>query len=186
LFWSRDERGWAQRSLVADRPLEEVFDWPISVTWVEARAFLLWGGRKRLPTEAEFHRAAYGAPGATGSVRSHPWGDDAPHNGRGNFGYAHWEPTAVGAHPASASAWGVHELVGNGWEWTSTAFAPFPGFAAHPAYPEYSRDFFDGRHYVMLGASWATDPALTRRSFRNWFQAHYPYVFAKFRGVSPE
>lgn len=184
-FWSRVGDGWVQRSLVEDRPLEEVGDWPVSVTWAEARAFLLWRGKDRLPTEAEFHRAAYGEPGAAGSVRSQPWGIRAPEAGRGNFGFEQWEPTAVDAHPGAASAWGVHELVGNGWEWTTTPFGPFPGFTAHPAYPEYSRDFFDGRHYVMLGASWATDSALVRRSFRNWFQAHYPYVFAKFRGVSP-
>jgi formylglycine-generating enzyme required for sulfatase activity len=79
----------------------------------------------------------------------------------------------------------VSELVGNGWEWTETAFAPFPGFEAYiPSYPGYSADFFDGRHFVMLGASWATPAGLIRRSFRNWFQDRYPYMFAKFRGVS--
>ena len=52
-----------------------------------------------------------------------------------------------------------------------------------PSDPGYSADFFDGLHYVMLGASWATPAPLIRRSFRNWFQAHYPYVFAKFRCV---
>ena len=76
------------------------------------------------------------------------------------------------------------DLVGNGWEWTSTAFAPFPGFEPLPAYPGYSADFFDGRHYVLKGASWASDDALVRRSFRNWFQPHYPHVFTQFRCVS--
>ena len=73
--------------------------------------------------------------------------------------------------------------MGNGWEWTASALAPFPGFEPMPRYPGYSADFFDGRHFVMLGASWATDVRLVRRSFRNWFQPHYPYVFAKFRCV---
>ena len=59
-----------------------------------------------------------------------------------------------------------------------------PGFHAYiPGYPGYSADFFDGKHFVLKGASWATDAALVRPSFRNWFQAHYPYVFAKFRCV---
>jgi formylglycine-generating enzyme required for sulfatase activity len=73
--------------------------------------------------------------------------------------------------------------MGNGWEWTSTPFGPFPGFQPMPNFPGYSTDFFDGRHYVMVGASWATDERLVRRSFRNWFQPHYPHTFAKFRCV---
>jgi formylglycine-generating enzyme required for sulfatase activity len=75
-------------------------------------------------------------------------------------------------------------LVGNGWEWTSTVFAPFPGFSPLPSYPEYSADFFDGQHYVMKGASPATGRELVRRSFRNWFRPLYPYVYATFRLVS--
>ena len=82
-----------------------------------------------------------------------------------------------------ASAWGIHDLVGNGWEWTSTPFAPFPGFHAMASYPEYSADFFDGEHVVMKGASPATARELLRPSFRNWFRARYPYVYATFRCV---
>jgi formylglycine-generating enzyme required for sulfatase activity len=51
------------------------------------------------------------------------------------------------------------------------------------AYPDYSRDCFDGKHFVVKGASWATAAELLRPSFRNWYQARYPYVFAKFRCV---
>jgi len=91
----------------------------------------------------------------------------------------------VGAHPAGNSRWGVGDLVGNGWELTDTPFAPLPGFTPYiKSYPDYSRDFFDGKHFVVKGASWATDVDLLRPSFRNWYQAHYPYVFAKFRCVS--
>jgi formylglycine-generating enzyme required for sulfatase activity len=54
-----------------------------------------------------------------------------------------------------------------------------------PTYPVYSTDFFDGRHYVLKGASPATPFGLVRRTFRNWFQGRYPYVFAKFRCVGP-
>ena len=73
--------------------------------------------------------------------------------------------------------------MGNGWEWTSSVFAPFAGFAPLPSYPEYSADFFDHQHYVMKGASPATARDLVRRSFRNWFRAQYPYVYATFRLV---
>jgi formylglycine-generating enzyme required for sulfatase activity len=76
---------------------------------------------------------------------------------------------------------GVHDLVGNGWEWTSTVFEPFAGFTPMRSYPEYSADFFDGHHFVMKGASPATARELIRPSFRNWFRGNYPYVYAKFR-----
>lgn len=79
----------------------------------------------------------------------------------------------------------MQELAGNGWELTDTPFAPLPGFTPYmTTYPDYSKDFFDGKHFVVKGASWATEAALLRPSFRNWYQAHYPYVFAKFRCVS--
>jgi formylglycine-generating enzyme required for sulfatase activity len=77
----------------------------------------------------------------------------------------------------------VHDLVGNGWEWTITPFAPFPGFSPMASYPEYSADFFDGEHFVMKGASTATARELLRPTFRNWFRGRYPYVYASFRCV---
>ena len=104
-------------------------------------------------------------------------------NQTGNFDFANWDPVPVGSYPSGASAWGVHDLVGNGWEWTSTVFAPFPGFRPMRSYPEYSAEFFDGEHYVMKGASPATARELVRRSFRNWFRPNYPYVYATFRTV---
>lgn len=76
------------------------------------------------------------------------------------------------------------ELIGNGWEWTSTPFAPLPGFEPMASYPQYSADFFDGKHYVMKGASPVTPRELIRRSFRNWFYDDYPYMYAKFRCVA--
>jgi formylglycine-generating enzyme required for sulfatase activity len=152
--------------------------WPVYVSQAEAAAYARWKGR-RLMTEAEYHRAAFATP--EGIERRFPWGDEAPDPTRGNFDFQGWEPVPAGSRPAGVSAWGVHDLVGNGWEWTSTVFAPFAGFAPMPSYPEYSADFFDGLHYVMKGASPATARALIRRSFRNWFRANYPYVYAKFR-----
>lgn len=181
--WSGDDGRWWYRAMFDRIALDRVLDWPVYVSLAEARAYCRWRGC-RLPTEAEVLRAAYTTPG--GDIRSFPWGEDSPQPEHGNFGFRHWAPTPVGAHPAGDSAWGVSELVGNGWEWTDTVFAPFPGFSAYiPSYPGYSADFFDGRHFVMLGASWATPNGLIRRSFRNWFQDQYPYMFAKFRGVSP-
>lgn len=182
LAWTVADGALRHRTFFGDAPLEDVLDRPVSVSFAEATAYARWRGA-RLPTEAEFHRAAYGSPQGQ---RLHPWGDAAPNDAHGNFGLRLFDPAPVGAFPAGASAWGVQELVGNGWEWTATPFAPFAGFEAMPNYLGYSRDFFDGRHLVMLGGSWATDEVFLRPSFRNWFQPHYPYVFSKFRCVSRE
>jgi gamma-glutamyl hercynylcysteine S-oxide synthase len=89
----------------------------------------------------------------------------------------------VGSYSEGHSDFGVADLVGNGWEWTRTPFAPFPGFQAFSFYPGYSANFFDGKHFVMKGGSPRTAACMLRRSFRNWFQPHYPYVYATFRCV---
>ncbi len=167
---------WTWRGMFEFIPLPP--SWPVYVSFAEAEAYACWRGR-RIPTEAEYHRAAFGTP--DGGERQYPWGDAAPTAVHGNFDFLNWEPVPAGSRPAGASAWGVHDLIGNGWEWTSTIFAPFPGFEAMTSYPEYSADFFDGLHYVMKGASPATARELVRRSFRNWFRGNYPYVYAKFR-----
>ena len=176
LFWERPDGEWFWRGMFGRVPLPPV--WPVYVTHDEASAFARWKGL-RLPTEPEYHRAAFGTP--DGSERANPWGDAAPDATRGNFDFRHWDPVPVGSFPAGASAWGVHDLTGNGWEWTSTPFAGFPGFEVMASYPEYSADFFDGEHYVVKGASPATARGLVRRSFRNWFRPHYPYAYATFR-----
>jgi formylglycine-generating enzyme required for sulfatase activity len=153
--------------------------WPVWCTQEQAAAFARWSGA-RLMTEAEYHRAAYGTPG--GDERAQPWGDASPDPARhGNFGWHRFDPEPVGSSPEGASAFGVHDLVGNGWEWTATPFAPFEGFRQMASYPQYSADFFDGMHYVMKGASPVTASTLVRRSFRNWFYFDYPYMYATFR-----
>lgn len=175
-FWVRKGRDFFWKGMFEDIPLP--LSWPVYVSQVEASAYARWKGR-RLPTEAEFHRAAFGTP--SGTEREFPWGTEPPDATRGNFDFNSWEPVPAGSRPAGASAWGVHDLVGNGWEWTSTIFGPFAGFEPMASYPEYSADFFDGQHYVMKGASPATARALLRPSFRNWFRPNYPYVYATFR-----
>jgi formylglycine-generating enzyme required for sulfatase activity len=152
--------------------------WPVYVSLAEAMAFAKWSGA-RVPTEAEFQRAAYGTP--EGTERHHPWGDAVPTAAHGVFDFNSWDPEPAGSHPDGKSAWAIHDLVGNGWEWTTTPFAPFAGFRASASYPEYSVDFFDGEHFVIKGASPATARELIRPTFRNWFRARYPYVYATFR-----
>jgi iron(II)-dependent oxidoreductase len=179
-FWRRDGNLWLYRGMFGEVRLPR--DWPVYLSHAEATAYANWLGRK-LPTETQFHRAAYGSPKTPGTKRLYPWGNEAPTTRHGNFDFHSWEPSPVGTHPAGASAFDVQDLVGNGWEWTRTEFAPFPGFKAMSFYPGYSANFFDGKHYVMKGGSPRTAACMLRPSFRNWFQRHYPYVYATFRCV---
>jgi len=178
-FWQRRGNMWTYRGMFAELPLP--MENPVYVSHAEATAYAKWLDRK-LPTEEQFHRAAYGVPDSE-REREYPWGHAAPSPRLGNFDFASFDPSPAGAHPEGASAFGIHDLVGNGWEWTRSVFAPLPGFAAMPFYPGYSANFFDGKHYVLKGGSPRTAACLLRRSFRNWFQPHYPYAYATFRCV---
>jgi ergothioneine biosynthesis protein EgtB len=177
-FWDRGNGAWHWRGLFGLVPLPP--SWPVYVSHAEATAFARWRGA-RLPSEAEFQRAAFSTP--SGDERAHPWGDTSPSPEHGVFDFSSWDPAPAGSRAAGRSAWGVDDLVGNGWEWTNTTFAPFPGFTPMPSYAEYSADFFDGEHRVMKGASPATARELLRPTFRNWFRPRYPYVYATFRLV---
>jgi len=179
VFWRRAGNLWLYRTMFGEVQLP--LDWPVYVSHAEATAYAKWMGRK-LPTEEQFHRAAYGTSDPD-VERNYPWGEEAPSERYGNFDFVHWDPSPVGSYARGASAYGVHDLVGNGWEWTRSEFQPFPGFSAMPFYPGYSANFFDGKHYVMKGGSPRTAACMLRRSFRNWFQPHYPYVYATFRCV---
>lgn len=178
-FWQERQGEWFYRGMFEEVRLP--LDSPVYVSLAEASAYARYVG-KCLPTEVQYHRAAYGEPG--GSERPYPWGAAAPDSSRGNFDFQSWDPVPVGGYPAGRSAFGVEDLLGNGWEWTSSQFAPFQGFEPFPFYLGYSANFFDGKHYVMKGASARTAACMLRRSFRNWFQAHYPFVYASFRCVS--
>jgi len=158
-YWKQCGDTWQYDGLFAPMPLP--LDWPVYVSHVEAVAFARWRGC-RLPTEAEWHLAAEQAP--------------APERERDSFDFATWNPVAVATNGA-----GLSQMVGNGWEWTSTVFAGFPGFQPFAHYPGYSADFFDGRHFVLKGASPVTPAELVRPSFRNGFQDQYRHAYTAFR-----
>jgi ergothioneine biosynthesis protein EgtB len=188
LFWNKDGDRWLYRAMFDEVPFDEVtdvLDWPVYVSQAEASAYARWAG-KSLPTEAEWQRAAYGT--VDGKARVYPWGNETPNaefnKEFGNFDFHRWDPVPVNAFPEGQSAFGIHDLLGNGWEWTSTIFGPFPGFRPFPFYRGYSADFFDGKHFVMKGGSARTAACMLRPTFRNWFQPHYQYVYAGFRCVS--
>jgi iron(II)-dependent oxidoreductase len=177
-FWKKESNGWILRTMFEELPLP--MDWPVYVSQAEAAAYACWAG-KDLPTEAEWQRAAYGTAG--GGTRPYPWGTAAPNPQLGNFDFQRWDPMPVDAFPEGKSFFDVHDLLGNGWEWTCTKFGPLPGFTPFPFYRGYSADFFDGKHFVIKGGSSRTAACMLRPSFRNWFQPHYQYVYAGFRCV---
>lgn len=186
-FWLRrgnvkvndSNNDWFYRTMFEEIPLPK--SWPVYVSQAEAKAYVRWAG-KRLPSEAEWQRAAYATP--SGEERDYPWGNQAPVPNLGNFDFANWSPVPVNAFLRNRSAFGVHDMLGNGWEWTSSVFAPLPGFEPFPFYRGYSANFFDGKHFVMKGGSARTARCMLRPTFRNWFQSHYQYVYAGFRCVS--
>jgi formylglycine-generating enzyme required for sulfatase activity len=177
-FWKRVQDRWKLRTMFNEIPLP--MSWPVYVTQAQASAYAQWAG-KQLPTEVQYHRAAYGTP--EGYERPYPWGSEPPASSHGNFNFVRWDPLPVDANPAGESAFGVAQLLGNGWEWTRDTFRPLPGFRPVDYYPSYSSAFFDEDHYVMKGAAPRTAFKLTRRSFRNWFRRDYKYVYAGFRCV---
>ncbi|AUS80569.1 ergothioneine biosynthesis protein EgtB [Actinoalloteichus sp. AHMU CJ021] len=186
LFWRRDGDGrWWRRVFGRWEPVspEEPV---VHVSFHEAEAFATWCGR-RLPTEAEWERAARFDP-RSGETRRYPWGDEAPTDRHANLGQRHLRPAPAGAFPAGTSPLGVHQLLGDVWEWTSTPFRGYPGFAAFP-YREYSEVFFGEEYRVLRGGSFGTDHAVARATFRNWDYPGRRQIFAGFRcarDASPE
>jgi gamma-glutamyl hercynylcysteine S-oxide synthase len=177
MHWGRDGDGWVYTRFGRTAPVatgEPV----VHVCFHEAQAYATWAG-KRLPTEAEWEKAARFDP-ATGRSRRYPWGDQAPGPEHANLGQRHLSPAPVGAYPDGSSPLGVHQLIGDVWEWTSTDFHGYPGFAAFP-YREYSQVFFGPEYKVLRGGSFGTDAAACRGTFRNWDYPIRRQIFSGFR-----
>jgi gamma-glutamyl hercynylcysteine S-oxide synthase len=161
-FWMEREGAWFYRGMFGEIPLP--FDCPVYVNKCQAEAYARWRGAT-LPSEAQFHRAAHGVQPSA------------------NIDFRYWDPIPVTADSTRENA--PAQMIGNGWEWTSSLFAPFAGFEPKPYYTNYSAPFFDGAHYVLKGGSPRTAARLLRPSFRNWFRPAYPYIYATFRLVRP-
>lgn len=192
-WWS--DRGWAHRTeagltapmywgpdgtrtrfgVVEELPPDE----PVQhVTYFEAEAYARWAGA-RLPTEAEWEKAAAWDP-ALRRRRRFPWGDAEPTAALANLDGAALRPAPVGAYPAGASAYGVEQLMGDVWEWTSSDLTPWPGFRPM-LYVDYSAPFFGGDYKVLRGGSWAVGSSILRPSFRNWDHPIRRQVFSGIR-----
>ncbi|MBB4893207.1 iron(II)-dependent oxidoreductase [Streptomyces olivoverticillatus] len=177
LFWRREGTTWMRRQFGVVEPVPQA-EPVLHVSWYEAEAYAAWAGR-RLPTEAEWEKAARHDP-ATGRSLRYPWGDADPTPEHANLGQRHLRPAPVGAYPRGASPLGVRQLIGDVWEWTSSDFLPYPGFRAFP-YREYSEVFFGTSYKVLRGGSFAVDPVACRGTFRNWDLPIRRQIFSGFR-----
>ncbi|MGW4380174.1 ergothioneine biosynthesis protein EgtB [Kitasatospora sp. NPDC004531] len=177
LFWTRQDGQWLRRRFGHVEPVppnEPV----LHVSWYEADAYARWAGR-RLPTEAEWEKAARHDP-ASDRSRRFPWGDGPPGPEHANLGQRHLRPAPVGAYPQGESAYGARQLIGDVWEWTASDFTAYPGFRAWP-YREYSEVFFGPEYKVLRGGSFAVAPVACRGTFRNWDYPIRRQIFAGFR-----
>ncbi|WP_029430181.1 ergothioneine biosynthesis protein EgtB [Blastococcus sp. URHD0036] len=174
LYWGPDgtrTRFGVVEQLPPDEPVQHV-------TWFEAEAHAAWAGA-RLPTEVEWEKAAVWDP-ALRRRRRRPWGDTEPTAALANLDGAALRPAPVGAYPAGASAYGVEQLLGDVWEWTSSGFTAWPGFRPM-LYADYSAPFFGGDYKVLRGGSWAVGSSILRPSFRNWDHPIRRQVFSGLR-----
>jgi iron(II)-dependent oxidoreductase len=176
-FWHREGGQWLRRRLGRVEPVP--MDEPVQhVCWYEADAYARWAG-KRLPTEAEWEKAGSWDPVAERKRRL-PWGDSGEAGDHANLGQRRLHPAPLGSYPGGASAYGVRQLIGDVWEWTSSDFTAYPGFRAFP-YKEYSEVFFGGDYKILKGGSWATHPLSGRATFRNWDHPIRRQIFSGFR-----
>jgi gamma-glutamyl hercynylcysteine S-oxide synthase len=177
LYWARDGGQWVRTVFGRKEPIRP--DEPVlHVCWYEADAYARWAGR-RLPTEAEWEKAARLDP-ATGASRRFPWGDADPEPAHANLGQAFLRPAPAGSYAAGAAPCGARQLIGDVWEWTSSDFLPYPGFTAWP-YREYSEVFFGPDYKVLRGGSFAVSPVACRGTFRNWDYPIRRQIFSGFR-----
>ena len=151
----------------------------VHLSWFEADAFARANGA-RLPTEVEWEKAATWDQ-ETGRAHIYPWGDEPPQPGlHANVDHVSDGPAPAGAYPAGVSPAGCLGMIGDVWEWTSTEFVGYPGFAAHP-YKEYSEVFFGGGYRVLRGGSWATRARVVGATFRNWDYPQRRQIFSGLR-----
>jgi len=182
-YWSCDDGTYLVRSFGAEAPVDPGL--PVChVSWYEADAYARWAGQ-RLPSEAEWEKAAAWDPGS-GQSRPHPWGGQAASERVANLGQLSFGAAPSGAYRGGASPCGMRQAAGDVWEWTASPFEGYRGFRAFP-YREYSEEFFGGPYRVLRGGSWATQPEAVSNTFRNWDYPERRQIFAGFRcAADPE
>ncbi|MDE0298854.1 MAG: selenoneine synthase SenA [Candidatus Poribacteria bacterium] len=183
VYWKKSgDKGWIRRHFDRWCALESNLP-VIHVNWHEAMAYCRWAGR-RLPTEAEWEFAAAMGPESSENMmpsekRRFPWGDADPSLERVNMDWQNLGCIDVGALPDSDSAVGCRQMIGNVWEWTISAFQPYPGFE-RDAYEEYSEPWF-GTRKVLRGGCWSTRSRMLRNTWRNFYTPDRRDVLAGLR-----
>jgi len=178
LYWELDGGEWLIRDFSGLSPVKDKADEPVThISFYEASAFAKWAG-KRLPTEAEWEKAARIRPGEVTQLRF-PWGDDNPSLATANlFENDLWGVAPVGSFPAGQSAYGCHQMIGDAWEWTTSDYVPYPGFK--PEFDEYNDKWFVGQK-VLRGGSYATPQFHFRSTYRNFFHPNERWMISGFR-----
>ena len=188
VYWSKEDKAWLARHFAKTLPLADHAP-VVHVNWYEAEAYCNWA-KRRLPTEAEWEMAASMEPDGAGHgigsrKRMYPWGDQPPAAERANLDSIVSGCVEVGAFPGGDSAFGCRQMVGNVWEWTASAFYPFPGYVVDFPYREYSAPWF-GYPKLLKGGAWATRSRLIRNTYRNFFHPTRNDTFSGFRTCARE
>jgi ergothioneine biosynthesis protein EgtB len=178
LYWEKHDGEWMIRDFAGLHRAKEKANEPVShASFLEASAYAKWAG-KRLPTEAEWEKAAMFSP-ALGAKQYFPWGDDQADETKANlFENGHWSVVPSGAYPAGSSAYGCQQMIGDVWEWTTSDYVPYPGFKSE--FDEYNDKWFVGQK-VLRGGSFATPRSHIRATYRNFFYPHERWMIAGFR-----
>jgi ergothioneine biosynthesis protein EgtB len=175
LYWELSDGEWMVREFSGLHPVTAKLEEPVShVSYFEASAFAKWKG-KRLPTEAEWEKAAC----YSGRKHDFPWGDERPDTAKANlFENGYWSVAPVGSFPEGVSASGCHQMIGDVWEWTTSDYVPYPGFKSE--FDEYNDKWFVNQK-VLRGGSYATPQLHIRSTYRNFFHAHERWMTSGFR-----
>ena len=178
LYWELHDGEWMIRDFAGLHSATSKKDEPVShVSFFEASAFAKWAG-KRLPTEAEWEKAACYDPHRNART-AFPWGDTDPASGNTNlFENGFWSVAPIGAFPEGANAYGCQQLIGDVWEWTTSDYVPYPGFKSE--FDEYNDKWFVNQK-VLRGGSFATPQLHIRATYRNFFHAHERWMLSGFR-----
>jgi ergothioneine biosynthesis protein EgtB len=178
LYWEQHEGEWMIRDFAGLHRAADKRDEPVShVSFLEASAYAKWAG-KRLPSEAEWEKAACFSP-ASNSKHEFPWGDANPDASKANlFENQLWSAASIGAFPEGASWYGCYQMIGDVWEWTTSDYAPYPGFKSE--FDEYNDKWFVGQK-VLRGGSFATPRSHIRTTYRNFFYPHERWMIGGFR-----